>query len=425
MGGSEGGGGGEMTKNMVVKKINLESHNRVFKILDYYTAYFSIPNRFSINYLIFVVLIFFYEWYITSHLITCKRYLLDKLFVRGHDSKHTTESNKYNFCDSHFNHCISYRYREKSNAVDVRGSTNRLSELAVFRIIICQERFVMCPYKIEITATPDRTFEIPVSDGYQLYSAILNQIKKSDPQVSALIHNSNRGSLRVSSLDGIFKNLDQEGYKILENKYIYKFNIGIIFQEESRVYQAIARTFVFDEGRIDLLNGSLIVMELKDYNESFDEIAKSCVKYDRPLIEFDFKTTTCIQYQNSRVTEMFPHRGAVYLSLLSKWNHACPDDLKLTITYDEISRYVIEKPVPESYCTHSVMVSTVHDEKNNTIKPIFKQGFGGKCVYAFTKDAPRNVQDIILTLSKFAEYSGVGSGVSRGCGCVEVKMREG
>lgn len=418
VGGSEGGGGGEMMQSNVLLKKNWESHYRVFKMLYYYITNVSIPSGFSIihcysNVFNFCSLNTIYP--ITINYISFENILMI------YDRNYISEDNKHIYCDSNFAHRISLSDREKIEPVGFCYGINFNIKLD-FRFII-QERAIM-PYKINITACPDRTFEVPVSDGYQLYSSILNQINKSDPQVSALIHDSNNISLSVGSLEGIFKSSSLKGYKILENINKYKFNIGIILKEELRVYQAIARSLILDDGRINLLNGSLIVIELKDTNESFNEIAKSCDKYNRPLIEFSFKTTTCIQYKNSNVTEMFPHRSAVYLSLLSKWNHSCPDDLELTITNDEIARYVIEKPMPERYCTHSVLVNTVHNEKSNTIKPIFKQGFRGMCVYTFTKDAPRRIQDIIITLSKFAEYSGVGSSVSRGCGCVDVKITE-
>lgn len=404
--------------SILSKKYNCESHNRVFKIVDYYITNVSIPLGFSILLYYFNLFIFCFLGFSTYPITN---YISFRNLLEIHDRKYNSESNNPFYRNRNFAHCISLSDSEKNNAVDVRDGINIIIKLDFWTMI--QERVIM-PNKIEITVKPNRTFKVPVSDGYQLYSAILNQINKSDPQVSALIHDSNNSSLRVSALIGTFKKGNLKGFKILENNTNYKFNIGIISKEESRVYQAIIHSLIFEEGKIDLLNGSLIVIELKDANESFTEIAESCEKYNNPLIEFDFRTTTCIQYQNSNVTEMFPHRSAVYLSLLSKWNHSCPDDLKLTISQDEISRYVIEKPVTESYCTNSVMVSTVHDDKSNTVKPIFKQGFRGKCIYTVTKDAPRHIQEILLTLSKFADYSGVGSSVSRGCGCVEVKIKE-
>ncbi len=408
-----------MRANALSKKYNWESHYRVFKIIYYYTFSVSIPFGFSKLLNNFKVFISFLSQ--TTQFLT-EKYLTKQEQFEEYDFEYSIECDNHFFCDCNFDNPISFwNYRTENNTVDIRSSINGIIELD-FRQKNSEERDM--PYKIKITAKPDRTFEVPVSDGYQLYSAILNRISKSDPQVSTLIHDSNNSSLSVSSLEGIFKNCPLKGYKILEQINKYKFNIGIILEDESRLYQAIAHSLIFDGGKIDLLNGSLIVVELKDTNESFIEIAKSSEKFNRPLIEFNFKTTTCIQYQNSSVTEMFPHRSAVYLSLLSKWNHSCPDNLELTITNDEISRYIIEKPITESYCTHSVMVSTVHDEKSNTVKPIFRQGFKGKCIYTFTQDAPRHIQDIILTLSKFAEYSGVGSSVSRGCGCVNVIIKE-
>ncbi len=66
------------------------------------------------------------------------------------------------------------------------------------------------------------------------------------------------------------------------------------------------------------------------------------------------------------------------------------------------------------------LVNTVFDKNKGHARPIFKQGFTGSCTYWFTKDAPVSVKNAALILAQFAEFSGLGSGVSRGCGWVEV-----
>jgi CRISPR/Cas system endoribonuclease Cas6 (RAMP superfamily) len=51
-----------------------------------------------------------------------------------------------------------------------------------------------------------------------------------------------------------------------------------------------------------------------------------------------------------------------------------------------------------------------------------KQGFTGRCRYTFAKNAPEGLKNGIVALAKFAEYSGVGSSVARGCGAVAVEI---
>jgi len=111
-----------------------------------------------------------------------------------------------------------------------------------------------------------------------------------------------------------------------------------------------------------------------------------------------------------------------FSSILAKWNAVSPEALRLSLERDEMARYLMEEPL--SYETHSVMVNTVMDRIKGHPRPIMKQGFSGRCRYIFAKDAPRDIRNAILALSRFAEYSGVGSAVSRGWWAVKVTMGE-
>ena len=64
------------------------------------------------------------------------------------------------------------------------------------------------------------------------------------------------------------------------------------------------------------------------------------------------------------------------------------------------------------------------DKKKGHARPKMMQGFTGRCQYIFTRDAPEGVRNGILALARFAEYSGVGSAVARGCGAVKVAVGE-
>jgi CRISPR/Cas system endoribonuclease Cas6 (RAMP superfamily) len=53
-----------------------------------------------------------------------------------------------------------------------------------------------------------------------------------------------------------------------------------------------------------------------------------------------------------------------------------------------------------------------------------RQGFTGRCQYIFTRDAPEGMKNGIVALARFAEYSGLGSAVTRGCGAAKVTVGE-
>lgn len=281
------------------------------------------------------------------------------------------------------------------------------------------------PQKIVLITRPTTNFEVPVSEGYQLYSAILKLIGENDKVISKHAHDSAISSISISALNGKFKKGNRPNHKVLGSLEKYQFNIGITDPNEIEIFQAIIKSLIFEENNIILDKGELRIEDVTSSPViSFEKIVSSVEGEPNQHIRFQFKTPTCIQYKNSKVFEMFPHREAVFTSLLSKWNAVCPVEMKMSIERDELARYIIEKPDVPSYDTHSVMVNTVFDKVKRHHRPILRQGFIGNCTYQITKNAPHDVRNAVMVLSRFANYSGVGSAVSRGCGWVEVEVDE-
>jgi len=278
--------------------------------------------------------------------------------------------------------------------------------------------------QIKITTRPVSEFDIPASEGYRLYSSLLSCMQEADNEASSLVHDSQKSSIHISGLKGRFFKSDRPNFKRVSPGERYMFHIGVTDPAETKIFQAMVKPLIFDRKNLDLEGGELIIEDFSSTTKSFDEIFGSAPGFVRPRITLDFRSPACIQYRNSDVTEMFPHRLAVFRSLQSKWNSVCPEEMKLALADDDIERYIVEKPDAQSYITHSVMVNTVFDKNKGHARPIFKQGFTCCCTYWFTKDAPVSVKNAALILAQFAEYSGLGSGVSRGCGWVEVRVEE-
>lgn len=285
------------------------------------------------------------------------------------------------------------------------------------------------PQKIIFKLKLKTEIEIPASNGYSIYSAILAKIKTGNEEISKYIHDSAIGSVSVSGLSGKFLKSQRLNYRNITPENLYEIRIGIIDPNESEIFKSIISQLLFSAEEnmvIELGVGSLEIVECKSEDESFDQILRKVADLNSKKISINmhFKTPTCIQYKNSKSYEMFPHRTAVFNSLLSKWNSVCPSELKMNLERDEISRYILEMPDANSYRTHNVMVNTIFDKNKGHSRPIFNPGFTGKCTYSFSKDTPQDIRNTILILSIFAEYSGVGSAVSRGCGCVDVELLE-
>ncbi len=273
---------------------------------------------------------------------------------------------------------------------------------------------------ISLVLRPKAMLELPSSEGYQLYSALLNVMRRYNENAAKHTHDSPISSISISTLDGIFRRSQKPKHKIADPANTYEFTIGITDPKESEIFSAIIQPLVLREQDLMLDNGALTVEKSTSISTSFDKLVDSSRDYEKPFIEFYFRSPTCIKYRNSDVIEMFPHREAVFTSLAAKWNTVCPEGMKLSLERDEVARYVMERPL--SYETHSIMANTFMDIKKGHPRPKLMQGFQGCCRYMFTKDAPKDIRNAILMLSKFAEYSGVGSAVARGCGAVKVTV---
>lgn len=279
--------------------------------------------------------------------------------------------------------------------------------------------------RVDLTLKAEQPFEMPVHEGYQVYSSLLELMRESEPELSQRIHGSTITSISLGALHGLFRSTDRPYHRQVISNEIYRLRIGITDIHDDEVFRHLILPLLTDQKKLSLYRGAFIVEQIEDQMVSFDDLIQQTLRYDRPSLDFNFMTPTCIQYRNSRVTEMYPHRIAVFKSLLSKWNNHSPTELRMGVSRDDFGRYLIEKPDLHHIETYSVRVHTKMDSKKGHPRPIFKQGFTGRCTYEFTSDASKGFRNAAIILAKFAELSGVGSSIARGCGEVDVTIREG
>jgi CRISPR/Cas system endoribonuclease Cas6 (RAMP superfamily) len=272
--------------------------------------------------------------------------------------------------------------------------------------------------QIEATLRPTERFAVPDSDGYQVYSALLNALDSVDSAVSERVHDAPLGSLHSSGLLGAFAGSDRRHHKTVHPDETYRLGLGVVDPDDESVFQALVNALVLEGDTIGLAEGDLHVESFESSNTTHQELLDHAAEEGtaETAIEMEFVTPTCIE-EAGEVTTMFPTRTAVFTSLLGKWNQTAPDDLEIDVDRATLAGSVIEKPDPHSYDTHSVLTNRVGD--GDDTRPIFRQGFTGECTYAF-KNASASTRTAVTALSLFGAYSGVGSAVARGCGHVEV-----
>jgi len=281
------------------------------------------------------------------------------------------------------------------------------------------------PQKITLILRPEGAFDLPISEGYQLYSALLAVMEKADPDAAKRAHDSPIGSISLGRLEGRFGRsaAQRARHRSVNPEEKYRLCLGITDPKEEEIFRSIIQPLVLREQNLILEKGELRVEELSSSSATFEELLGSSAGLREPCIDLHFSSPACIQYRNTKIYEMFPHREAVFHSLLSKWNSVCAEEMRMSIERDDMARFMIEKPL--AYETHSVVVNTVFDRIKGHARPIMRQGFSGRCQYTFARGAPEGFKNGIVALAKFAEYSGVGSAVARGCGAVKADVGEG
>jgi CRISPR-associated endoribonuclease Cas6 len=280
--------------------------------------------------------------------------------------------------------------------------------------------------QVELTLQPTSTFAIPSADGYQVYGALLGALDGVASDVSERVHDSHLGSLHNSGLSGSFRRCDRRFHKRVDPGEEYGLSLGVTDPADQRVFEALANAFVFGGDSLSLSEGTLQVRDFASTNKTHEEVLTEAASLvdeqpDAFEIEIRFQTPTCIE-EADEITTMFPHRGSVFRSLLRKWNRTIPeersDELELGMARTDFESNLIEKPDARTYDTHSVLVNRGEDGS-----PILAQGFTGTCTYKF-KNASEAVRTATTALAQFSEFSGVGSSVARGCGSVEVVVKE-
>lgn len=259
----------------------------------------------------------------------------------------------------------------------------------------------------KVTFTPVEESSLPHSTGHLLFSALLDAIRKQDEELSKELHSSDSSKISVQPIRGDFKRKDGNRKTIFPDA---QYRTRICFVNCNEAVEAVFNQWMLKEGSIQLGDAELKVESFEAEETSFQEL----VEADTPEeLFFHFKSPTCIKYKDSEVTEMYPHREAVFKALLSSWNRFAPENLRFEIKTEELKKQVLEKPV--SHETHNTVVTRKYVEEKGHKVPIKAFGFTGKTVYGF-QDASIQLKHQLTALSRYASYVGVGGHTAQGLG---------
>mgnify|MGYP006285194281 CR=1 FL=1 len=264
---------------------------------------------------------------------------------------------------------------------------------------------------IEISCRPKEDSLIPHSTGHLLYSATLNSIKKTNSELSEKIHSSNNSKVSVTPLNGEFDRKDSNRKRVFSDTE-YNFFINLI---DSEGFQELFNDLVLSDQDLEIAGEKFEVTGMNTEEINWEDLME---KKTPSGLYFHFMSPVSIQYKGSEVTEMYPHREAVFKSLEDSWNRNAPEQMQFEIKTDKLKKHVNEKPKrnkygdPE-YQTHNTVVTRKKDgESKNQIKAF---GFTGKTEYSF-QNASDQLKKKLAILTRYAKHAGLGSHTARGLG---------
>lgn len=257
---------------------------------------------------------------------------------------------------------------------------------------------------IEITCKPEEDSLIPHSTGHLLYSATLNSIKKSNPELSQKIHSSENTKVTLTPLNGEFDRKDKNRKRVFSDTE-YNFFINLIDIEG---FQELFNDLVLSGEGLEIAGEKFKITGMNTEEIEWPELME---KKEPEGLYFHFMSPVCIKYKSSEVTEMFPHREAVFKSLEDSWNRNAPEEMQFEINTEELKKHVIEK----SY-SHNTANTVVTRKKDRESKQQIKAfGFTGKTEYGF-KNANDSLKKKLAILTRYAKHAGLGSHTARGLG---------
>lgn len=264
---------------------------------------------------------------------------------------------------------------------------------------------------IEITCRPEENSLLPHSTGHLLYSATLNSIKKTDPELSEKIHSSENKKVTVTPLNGEFTRKDSNRKRVFQDTE-YNFFINLI---DSEGFQELFNDLVLSSEGLEIAGENFEITGMNTEEITWQDLME---KKDPEGLYFHFMSPVCIKYKSSEVTEMFPHREAVFKSLENSWNRNAPEQMQFEIDTEELKKHVVEKVKrnkygdPEYETKNTVVTRKQEGENKRQIKAF---GFTGKTEYGF-KNAPDQLKKKLAILTRYAKHAGLGSHTARGLG---------
>jgi hypothetical protein len=263
--------------------------------------------------------------------------------------------------------------------------------------------------KIHLELQPVEDGLLEHSDGYLVYSALLNELQKEDEQASEQLHDEPDVIFNVSTLDGPFGTVDIDGSKMVFSDGLYDVNVGLVGEEVP--YEPFLEMLLNPDTTLQISGVDFTIQSVSTEETTPAELIED--PENCAAVQFRFEDPTRIISDNG-TSEPYPHRRYVFDSILGKWNYAVPEPFKFDLDRDDIekcSRQPIDGSIDLEY--HSIVVARDGDEKKE------RPAFTADVTYCPSEDSDDWLK--LVVLARAAEYLGVGADTARGLGTVSIE----
>ncbi len=266
------------------------------------------------------------------------------------------------------------------------------------------------PTALIFTLRPDREAVVPSNLGRATHAAILRLIAKDDPELAENIHeNDGPKPLTVSNVHGLRRRGASAQVSTSTTYHLRTTLLSSRLEELAQSWQPTTIQALDLDGMPWIVEQVITAPADNSWADrtTYDRIVAMSQLYDfNNPYRWTFEFASPVTFRQHGINQPLPTPDLVFGSLLDKWNVFAAKPLP-----NDIRRLIGERLAISRFELSSVAETT----KNGALQI----GTIGRCTYTMTK-RDHHLTPYIDTLARFAFYSGIGAGTTRGFGQVRL-----
>lgn len=256
--------------------------------------------------------------------------------------------------------------------------------------------------KIHLELQPVEDGLLPYSDGYYVYTALLNELREVDDEASSQLHDQPNIVFNVSTVDGPTGNVGVDGYDMVFDDATYDVTIGLAGEDVP--YQPLLELFLKPDATLQIEQTEFIIQSVSTKETTPAELIED-PECEAVRFQFEDPTRMC----TGSVSEVLPHRAYLFDSVLAKWNYVVPESFEFDLQQSDIEKSCLLDANSMDIETRCPVVAP--DET--------RPAFTGSVDYKPTPESDYWLE--LVVLARASEYLGVGADTARGLGTVSTE----